>query len=259
MNRLKKSTILFLMSAVSIAMVSCAGNKEVAEKSNYKEKGVFVRGVDSRQDETYSVIKGSVKRLHSIMCGKFVQYNTALDPEGKKYSTWLINEGQDSVVVYHLPVGNPNKEGYWMYNCQVMTSLPNEPLHATFSKLVEINRDTIHAVYYDLPEEFEASLEDMLSNPEKAFESVNLLELKESEGAEVVYVRESPIHYKGETRWFADERENNEGGFVATYFLVRPQMMVFGRNVYNKDKEYLGQTQGERLRKDAMINPSYLR
>jgi hypothetical protein len=259
MNRPQNLMFTILSLSVFIFISSCSGGKETIEKTATKSNAVFIKGQHISKDETYSSIKGSVHRLHTIMCGKFVQYNVALDPERKKYTTWLINEGQDSVVIYHLPVGTPDREGYWMYNCQVMTSLPNAPLHATFSKLVEISRDTIHAIYYELPENFDASLQEMLANPKKAFASVDLMTLKISEGSEIPYVRESPIHYRGETGWSPDSREDNEGGFLATYFLVRPQMMVFGSAAYDKDKKFLGQTKGERLMKDAMINPDLLK
>lgn len=258
MNELKKVCILFALISLTTGFFSCAGNKETNEKTSIKEKGVFISGPDCRMDETYSSIKGSVPRLHAMMCGKFVQYSTGPNPEETKYSTWLINEGQDSVVIYHLPVGDPNKEGYWMYNCQVMTSLPNNPLNATFSKLVEVSRDTILSVYYELPENFDISLQKMLENPEKAFESVDLISLKEM-NSPTTYIRESILHYKGESEWYSDDRESNKGGFLASYYLVRPQRMVFGTVAYSKEKQNIGQTKGERLRKDAMINPRYLK
>lgn len=257
MNQLKKLIILFALTILCVGVFSCAGNKETNEKVNTKEKGLFIQGPICRMDDTYSTIKGSVPRLHAMMCGKFVQYSTGPNPEETKYSTWLINEGQDSVVIYHIPVGDPNKEGYWMYNCQVMTSLPNNPLNATFSKLVEVSRDTIMSIYYKLPDDFDMSLQKMLEDPEKAFASIDLMSLKEMDSP-TTYVRESILHYKGESVWYPDDREVNKGGAYAIYYLVRPQMMVFGTNVYDKEKTYIDRTKGERLMKNAMINPSYM-
>jgi hypothetical protein len=255
MNPLSNSVIAIL--ALSIFISSCSGGKEAVEKTEVKSKALFLENEGYNKDETYRSIKGSVKRLHAMMSGRFVQYTTGANPKGGKYKTWLINDGQDSVIIYHIPIGNPDKEGYWMYNCQVMTSLPNDPLYATISKLEEVDRDTINAVYYDFPPNFNVSLPEILEDPKSAFASVRLLSLKKAEGEGIPYVRESLTNYKGEDKWAPDDYEGNEGGFVATYFLVRPQMMVFGSNTYDKDKKNLKQTNGERLMKNAMINPDY--
>lgn len=257
MNHFANSVIVILL--LSIYLSSCSGGKEVVQKIDNKSKSLFVENAGYNQDETYSSIKGSVKRLHTMMSGRFVQYTTGSDPKETDYKTWLINDGQDSVIIYHIPIGNPDKEGYWMYNCQVMTSLPNDPLHATISKLEEVDRDTIKAVFYDFPADFKASLPEILEDPKSAFASVYFLALKKSEGQAIPYVRESIISYKGESAWSLADYEGNEGGFVATYFLVRPQMMVFGSCAYDKNKKKLGQTKGERLMKNAMINPGYLK
>lgn len=259
MNRLSNSVSIILSLSILIFMSSCGGSKETIEKTGSKSKALFLENLDYNKEETYSAIKGSVKRLHAMMCGRFVQYSTGPNPKETKYTTWLINDGQDSVIIYHIPIGNPDKEGYWMYNCQVMTSLPDNPLHVTISRLEEVDRDTIKAVYYNFPEDFTATLPEILENPKRAFASVNLLALKKAEGESIPYVRENIIHYKGESGWYPADYEGNKDGFLATYFLVRPQMMVFGSTAYNKDKKFLGETNGERLMKNAMINPNYLK
>lgn len=259
MERLSNSIIILLSLSIIVFISSCSGGKEMLEKAGDSSKELFIANPGYNKDETYSAVKGSVKRLHAMMAGRFVQYSTGADPKETKYRTWLVNDGKDSVIVYHIPIGNPDKEGYWMYNCQVMTSLPDDPLHATISRLEEVDRDTINNVYYDFPADFEVSLPEILENPKKAFAEVNFLSLKKSEGEDIPYVRESIINYKGESGWFPDRRKKNKDGFLATYFLVRPQMMVFGTTVYDKDKQFLEQTNGERLMKNATINPDYLK
>lgn len=259
MTGLSNSILLLLSLSVVVFMSSCSGAKEVTEKTGSKSENLFIATTGSNNDENYSSIKGGIKRLYAMMSGRFVQYSTGADPKETKYSTWLINDGKDSVIIYHLPIGNPDKEGYWMYNCQVMTSLPNDPLYATISRLEEVDRDTINAVYYDFPADFKVSLPEILENPKRAFASINLLSLKKSEGQGIPYVRESIVNYKGEGEWSSINRKENEGGFLAMYFLVRPEMMVFGRNIYDKDKKMIKQTKGERLMKNAVVNPDYLK
>jgi hypothetical protein len=259
MDRIQNTIILFSFFSFLAFITSCGGGREALEKEANKSKELFITEAGYNKEETYNSIKGSVKRLYAMMCGRFIQYSTGRNPEETEYTTWLINDGQDSVIIYHIPIGNPNKEGYWMYNCQVMTSLPNDPLHVTISRLEEVDRDTINAVYYDFPPNFEATLPEILENPKKAFASVQFLSLKKTEGEGIPYVRESIIKYQGEGGWSPTNYGSNENGFVATYFLVRPNMMVFGRRVYNQDKEVVKQTNGERLIKNAMINPDYLK
>lgn len=259
MERLSNSVSILLSLSILLFISACGGGKEMLEKSSNTSKDLFVTSPGYNKEETYNAVKGSVKRLHAMMAGRFIQYSTGPDPKETQYRTWLVNDGKDSVIVYHIPIGNPDKEGYWMYNCQVMTSLPNDPLHATISRLEEVDRDTINNVYYDFPADFEATLPDILENPKKAFAEVSFLSLKKSEGEDIPYVRESITNYKGEAAWSPVSYEGNENGFIATYFLVRPQMMVFGRTIYDKDKKVKEQTNGERLMKNAMINPDYLK
>lgn len=259
MDRIPNRIIPFFFLSLIVFITSCGGGREALEKEANQSKALFITEKGYNEEETYRSIKGSVKRLHAMMCGRFVQYSTGRNPEETEYTTWLINDGQDSVIIYHIPIGNPDKEGYWMYNCQVMTSLPNDPLYVTISRLEEVDRDTINAVYYDFPKNFEATLPEILENPKKAFASVQFLSLKKTEGEGIPYVRESILKYQGEGGWSPANYKGNENGFVATYFLVRPDRMVFGQRAYNQDKEVVKETKGERFMKNAMINPDYLK
>ena len=241
-----------LLFFFSLLLISACKPTEPNVKSTNQNS--FIYGPKATEDATYTTIKGTLPRLHAILAGKFVQQNTARDPEGKEYKTWLVNEGKDSVLIYHIPAGDPEKDGYWMYNCQIMTSLPNEPLHANLSLLSIIDRDTIQSTSYPIPINFHHTLNDVLKNPEKAFKTIDFKALSQTSGQKQLYIRESPIHYKSEMPLISTINKEGTKQYRATYFLIRPQMIAFGFNIYDEHKNLLEKTPEERLVKQAMVS-----
>ena len=130
--------------SVTLQSVSASSSKK---KSKSSQQTTLVAAANMREKSAYENISGNVQRLKAMMCGRFTVYSTSSDPNGRVYSTWLVNEGQDSVVVYTVPVGEASRLGHWLYQCQHMTSLPDEPIHEAFIALKAINRDSIVATY----------------------------------------------------------------------------------------------------------------
>ncbi|BDS09924.1 hypothetical protein [Aureispira anguillae] len=254
MINLKKITLTFSMLLCIVLLYSCGSTKETNSVSS-KERKIFVTGELVTQDETYANIKGAVARLRAILCGKFVCYNTLKDPAGKKYSTWRVNEGQDSVIAYQIPIGDYHKDGYWIYHYQCLTSLPDQPVYEGISRLIELNRDTIKAVYYELPKDLDRPINQVLKDPKAVFGRVNWKELEPIKGEKVVYyVRKTLLTYKGESKWKSSQFTSKEKGFDADYYKVAPSKIVYGKN-----QEYSEKQSPEWLVKAAMIRLDLLK
>lgn len=255
MIKLKEVAVSSMTLMLCVLLVTACGSA----KKTAQSKKILMHGKSIAKNETYASIQGNVARLRAMLCGKFTQYSTIADPDGKKHSVWLVNDGKDSVISYQLPAGDHHKVGYWTYQCQVLTSLLEEPLNVAFTQLIEINRDSIKEVYYQVPESFDYSITEILKNPKKAFEEINWDELEPLEGYNVFYyVRQSPLEYKGESILLKSKNAHSGKEFMSVYYEVNPQKVVMGRNEYDKDKKYLDKAKEEWLIKQAMIRPDWL-
>lgn len=146
----------------------------------------------------YESIVSNVARLQALLTGSFVQ-QVEQSIQGKRvYRTWKVNDEQDSIILYSIPVGEPNKIGYWIYHYQIMTSLPNEPVYEAFEHLEVIQRDSIKSVYYEAPESFNIPLATLLKQQRTSFEEIPFSKLVvEEDGG--IYVREKILYFTNKT------------------------------------------------------------
>ena len=247
--------LLFLMT--TCALFSCKSTQKGTAAKNKKDETTVLVYDNVRDKSSYENIKGSIPRLRAMMAGKFTQYNTAGDPERKVYSVWKVNEGKDSVVIYHIPVGDPNKDGYWMYHYQGLTSLPDEPVFTCFTKLEEINRDTIVGSYYAVPEDFSLTIPTLLAGPKKLFKDFDFKGLTAMDD-EVKYIRQTPLEYIGLAPLRPLEQPDGEKKYMGEYYSITPERYTFSIAFYNDKREIIDRSQEELLFKEAMIAPSYI-
>lgn len=256
MNKIFPLNFTFAFSlSVFLLFSSCVYAQKPKPDKGKGGKGntVFIYGNAAQDDASYSHIVNNVARLKAMLTGKFVQYNTAGDTTGTKYSVWRVNDGKDSVVIYQVPVGNFQKIGHWMYQCQVMTSLPDNPIYQAFTKLVEVNRDTIQEFYYAAPSDFEMSMEQLLENPEELFTNINFNELKPMDDPETVtYVRQSPLHFIGNSSLTVVPQ--NKSFFKMIVYEIKPQKVRMRFDIFDANKNRLGaQGPPDHLNKLAMM------
>jgi len=192
-------------------------------------KGTSVTKPDS-QSNPYQSIRSNVARVQAMLSGKFVQ-QTRVDTFNN-YVTWMVNDNQDSMVMYSIPVGDPNKNGHWLYHYQIMTSLPNEPIYEAFEKLTEVDRDSIHSRLYLPPANFNLPLSELLQKRKNAFASVKLDSLSADEDAGY-YIRQNSLFFKNQT----DIGPNAEYNvYSMDIYEVHPTHMMF-YTLYYKDPE----------------------
>lgn len=147
--------------------------------------------------EEYKKVSGNIARLQAMLTGKFVQQIlTEIDSISQReiYTTWKVNDKEDSILLYSIPLDDPNRVGYWIYHYQIMTTLPDEPVYQAFESLVLTSRDTIKSIYYKAPDDFTITLSELLKTKGKSFQDVPLskLEIEEDGGS---YVRQDILHF----------------------------------------------------------------
>jgi hypothetical protein len=229
-------SIVLLLVTISYFITACK-LKEPLQDAIIKETQLLLDGAGDVKD--YKAITGSVKRFKSIMAGCYVYYNSTTGKEDD-YNLWLVNDNKDSVLIYHIPVGDPNKVGHWLYHYQGLTSLIEDPIYEAFTKLIPIGRDTIKAVSYRMPEDLELSFSDVLADPVNAFSDVNFHKLELNDEV-IIYVRQNLTEYTGELNFIPTTRTEH-GPIRKDFYTVYTHKMIWNIKYYDKDyKEILDQ------------------
>ena len=227
---------LILLAIAVVAgcqLFSCNTTKDVAASNSGQ---TWLSGPEIYKNETYTGINGNIPRLQAMLVGEFVQcYKESEDGD---YYPWLVNEGKDSIMIYALPAGDPNKVGHWIYYYQILTSLPDEPIYQAFFTLKALDRDTIKAIYYKVPDNFKASLKDVKKNANSLFDQVDFEKLVEMTGNEsVLYTRQNPLYFKGESSFYEDPHQKD--CYVKSYYDISPKDYNFTLRVFDKDKNII--------------------
>lgn len=128
---------LFLF--VLIALTACKNTPSSEEEQ--QAIGVFDAAY-------YERLGNNTRRLQMLKAGLFAQYVMQPDSSLKPWG-----EGGDSIYLYTLPVGQANKDGYWVLITQFLAGLPEEPLNVWFEKIERISRDTFGVWSYEWPVE----------------------------------------------------------------------------------------------------------
>ena len=179
---------------IGLCTWSACGGGQTTSKPKKRGKMGFVTGRFIHQDETYSGIKQNVLRLQTMLSGYYACYKK--EEADRVFRPWRVNDGKDSIVQYLVPVGEPNKIGYWIYHYQTMTSLPDEPIYELFEELTEINRDTIKSVFYEAPKSFNVPLETLYKEHKNAFKSLNMDSIRAGTVSKKgVYIRQNPLFF----------------------------------------------------------------
>lgn len=147
----------------------------------------------------YQDLQRNIVRLHHLMQGTFIAHKGGSDTD---LESWTVSEG-DSVVLYNVPLGDVDKDGYWMYSYEFMTSLPDQPIYTSIKEIKQLSRDTFDVLYYKPKTEMFLKLEDVLNtqilNEKINTDSLVLLEKK------VRYVKKSMANFIGYSEQYEDK------------------------------------------------------
>lgn len=175
--------------------------------------------------------KNNTERLKMLLSGVFTLHGE--DIEKDTHYTWLIGDGEekDSMLLYAIPVGQPSKDGHWLYCHQFITHSPDKPVYAAFQSFRQKSRDTIESTFFKL--DTEISLDDLLTKGAANFENVNFKELEEN-GERVIFVKSGQATFVGESKVYPNPLLNKDN-FRKDKYNVSPTSFDF-HMVYFKDK-----------------------
>lgn len=259
----KTNKVYILIIAIALALNACGVSQAgfVKKKSNKKnENTLLVTGDEIMQEETYANIKGTVTRLQAILCGKYTHYILNRDTlSEQKYAAWLVNDGMDSIMHYYLPIADRNREGHWIYIYHYMTSLPDDPTFSIFLKLTPISRDTVRGDFYEIPDDFEQNIQEILTDPQEAFKGIDFFKVEKMKpNNSLNYIRKTPIQFIGvQTDWEQAEVEGTDIKFIQRHYDTKPNQVHYYKAGYDGNKEFITQTKGEFYIKKAMIRPDF--
>lgn len=131
-----KSTILLSLSFCCLFLFfSCSSNKGTTNNTIPKSK--IKKGLSNLEEDYYLQFNGTEERLVQLMSGAFDCYSV------RKKDIWRVNDGKDSIVAYATPIGNPAKQGYWVYREIIMTNFPEQPAVQSFYKITKVSPDSL--------------------------------------------------------------------------------------------------------------------
>ena len=200
-----------------------------AQKKNKDSKDVL-------SEEYYTQLGSNIERLHKLRLGVFVQYNQ--DTTGK-LNYWQFNDGEDSVLLYTVPAGNVNKDGYWVYHHQFISNMPDMPLYTAFEHIVPITRDSFVGHLYESP--LSLSLDDLLDK-KSAFEDIDFKSLKEID-EKIYYYKVNFTEFHGfSVPYFRSDRDKEDDRYSIDFYRITKENMRFF-TIYNKGEVSLDKIQ----------------
>lgn len=176
-----------LLSCSLFLLIGCQSTKGT-EKST---KDIFSEGY-------YQDLEKNISRLHQLSLGTFVAHEDAVNTSQE---VWNVSGGKDSVILYSIPLGDINKDGYWILNYEFMTSLPNTPIYTSIKQIKQIDRDSFAVWYYDCPNDL--TLKKLL-NADYIAETLDLDKLT-AQNKKVTFVRQDAAHFIGKSVVYEDK------------------------------------------------------
>jgi len=130
------TTCLILLITLFCVM-SCTGSKENMNSSKKTSSKL-----SPLEEDYYLQFNGVEERLAQLMSGRFNCYSV------RKKAIWRVNDGKDSIMAYAVPIGNPAKQGTWVYREIIMTHFPEQPAVQAFYKITQISPDSLSMQEY---------------------------------------------------------------------------------------------------------------
>lgn len=152
-------------------------------------------------EDYYLNIKGGEARLAALMSGSFSCHSV------NKKGLWLVNDGQDSMVLYGCSLGEPARDGYWVYQEIVMTHLPSEPMVQSVYEIEQVAPDSLILWKYKIKDK--KQLSGIYQKEERPLDKTNLKPhsctryvKKRSQTDFFASVKACVDKRKGQTVWF---------------------------------------------------------
>lgn len=216
---MKNSSLLFIFLVIYISYLftACQATK-TAQTDN--DTDIF--------SEEYYVknAKNNLERLQLLLSGLYVQKNE--DTKKKILETWTVRGGEDSILAYTLPVGEPAKDGHWLYLHQFISNAPDEPVYSAFQQFKQISRDSIESIIYDNPQP--VTLEDLITQQAACFKNLDFSTLEEN-GEHVIYVKTGTASFEGYSKLYKNPRAD-ANNYRKDKYTIEPEKFKFRSSFY---------------------------
>lgn len=170
----------------------------------------------------YQKYQRNIDRLYHMLQGTFICYSKSAK-ENALLIPWKVNNNQDSVITYSIPIKDPAKDGYWLICYQFITSLPNEPIYCAVQRISPIDRDTFLSEFFDSPTKIQ--LTDMIKDLKEVSKSIDLEQLVPRDEV-ITYYREEITIFKGFSNIYKDHQNQNKT-YRREDYEVRPESSQF--------------------------------
>jgi hypothetical protein len=219
---MRSISLLLLVLFFSFSFLSTSVD---AQRGNNKGK----KSKDILSEEYYTQLGSNIERLHKLRAGSFIQKN--MDTTGT-LQPWYVNGGEDSVMLYSCVVGDPKKDGYWIYHHQFMSNMPDMPLYTALEHIEAIDRDTFVGQFYKCP--VELSLEEVMTK-KNAFKEVEFDKLEKMD-EKIHYWKVDYTEFHGFSEpYFQSDIDREKGNYHVDFYRITMAHMRF-RSLNAKSK-----------------------
>lgn len=206
------STKLLVLAATCLLIVlsSCNSSKKVTST------------VKAPSEESLLEMT-TIKRLIAMQTGTFLMYTDST-------ATKIRPSGSDTLILFSCPVGDPNKDGYWVYQKMYMSSIPDEPLSIDFLHFNKVSRDSFHVEQYKGDKKY--AMADQRPSLFKELEFNGL----ESVNCPLIFEKLDQLKFEGTTPVCTIDFDGGKSQIYANLFRVTPQGFYL-RSAYYKTIE----------------------
>lgn len=165
---------------------------------------------DPMLEDYYLNIKGAAPRLSALMTGTFSCYSV------RKKGLWAVNGGKDSLLLHGCTLGEPAKDGYWVYNEIIMTHLPEDPLVQRVYKIEQISPDSLKMRNYRILDK-----KKMAGIYKKNNRPLNEDNLRETTCGRKVVKAEQVVYWAASSA--CHEKKKEKDTWTDAYYTYQPQ------------------------------------
>ncbi len=190
-------SFLFFMFFLSLYWMSCTASKQTS--------------ITTAELSTEALLQmATMDRLIAMQTGTFLMY---VDSTLEK----LRLSGSDSLLLFSCPVGNTNKDGYWLYQKMYMSSLPEQPLSTDFLHFTKVSRDSFHV------EQFKGGKAFALADKQRSLLREIDFETLESVECPIAFEKINQLTFEGKTPVCTIDFDGGKTQIYANYFLLTPK------------------------------------
>ncbi|MGH1336615.1 MAG: CpcT/CpeT family chromophore lyase [Aureispira sp.] len=157
---IKEKIALWVLGAILLwGSIGCSSTETITNSTSTMDN-------DPMTAEYYLNIKGGEARLVALMSGRFSCHSV------NKKGLWRVNDGQDSMILHGCSLGEPAKDGYWVYQEIIMTHLPSEPMVQSVYKIEQVAPDSLILWKYKIKDK--KQLNAIYKEEKRPFDKANL-------------------------------------------------------------------------------------